>query len=109
MIKIDDIIGDRVFISFRDPKKLQSIAINIENGHFIVKGFDHIGIWLEHPGLVMIKTEDSKGKPIQKEKQVKENIDAVFLAGWDNIDTIMHYPNRENFDFPNEFDKDMGF
>ena len=109
MIKIDDIIGDRVFVSFRDPKKLQSIAINIENGHFIVKGFDHIGIWLEHPGLVMIKTEDSKWKPIQKEKQVKENIDAVFLACWDNIDTIMHYPNRENYDFPNEFDKDIGF
>ena len=40
---------------------------------------------------------------------VKENIDAVFLAGWDNIETIMHYPNRENYDFPNEFDKDIGF
>ena len=109
MIKIDDIIGDRVFISFRDPKRLNSIAINIENGHFIIKGFDHIGLWLEHPGLVMIKTEDNSGQSISKKNQVKEEIDAVFLVSWDNIETIMHYPNRENYDFPNEFEKEIGF
>ena len=109
MIKIDDIVGDRVFIAFRDPKRFESIAINNQSGHYIIKGFDHLGLWLEHPGLVMINTKDGSGEPIKKNKQLKESIDAVFLASWDNIITIMHYPNRENYDFPNEFEKDIGF
>ena len=28
---------------------------------------------------------------------------------WNQIKTIMHYPDREGYDLPSEFDKNIGF
>ncbi len=36
-------------------------------------------------------------------------IAANFLITWDNILTIMHYPDRKGYDFPSEFEKSIGF
>ena len=36
-------------------------------------------------------------------------IAAIFLVQWGNIKTMMHYPEREGFDFPSEFKKEIGF
>ena len=44
-----------------------------------------------------------------KANQKTEEVDAVFLAPWPLVETIMHYPHREGFDFPSEFDKHIGF
>ena len=52
---------------------------------------------------------DENGKSIPENEQKIENVDAVFLIAWGNIDTIMHYPNRDGYDFPSEFDTDIGF
>jgi len=59
--------------------------------------------------LEIVHSEDDAGKPIPPEKMLRESIDANFLISWDNIKTIMHYPDREGYDFPSEFDKNIGF
>ena len=46
---------------------------------------------------------------IAKEQQKTESVEAVFLVSWSNIENIMHYPNREGYDFPSEFETDIGF
>jgi len=87
------IINDIVYVSLRE--KIESINIDSNEGHFKVKGHDHIGLWVEHPGLKY--DIESGGK--------KEQIDCVFLIPWSNIQTIMHFPNKEGFDFEGVLDK----
>ena len=109
MINLDEIIGDVIFISFRDMNRFKDIGITSPSGHFLFKGYDQMGLWLKHPGIVLIHNEDKSGNPHPVSKHRKENITADFIVTWDNVNTIMHYPNREGFDFPSEFDKKIGF
>ena len=109
MFKIEDTIGDIVFIAFRDVDRIKDLGIQSSSGHYLVKGLDHIGVWLEHPGVILAKTVDAEGKPIPDEKIIKEKVDANFLVTWDNIKSVMHYPDREGYDFPSEFNLDIGF
>ena len=41
--------------------------------------------------------------------QNREKIDSVFLVKWDNIETIMHYPERKGYDFPPDYKMKIGF
>ena len=109
MIKIDKIIGDIIFISFKNIECFKDIGIANTSGHFLLKGYDQLGLWLEHPGLVILNNEDDAGNPLPAHKQIKENIPADFIVSWDNINTIMQYPAREGYDLPSEFDKNIGF
>jgi len=109
MINLDEIIGDVIFISFKDMNRFKDIGITSPSGHFLFKGYDQMGLWLEHPGIVLIRNEDKSGNPLPVAKHSKENIAADFIVTWDNMNTIMHYPSREGFDFPSEFDKNIGF
>ena len=109
MINLDEIIGDIIFISFSDLERFKDIGITHSSGHFLFKGYDQMGIWLEHPGIVIICSEDKTGNPLPISKHTKENIAANFIVTWDNVNTILHYPEREGFDLPNEFNKKIGF
>ena len=109
MINIDDIIGDIIFISFRNIEKFKDIGITKSSGHFLLRGYDQMGIWLEHPGIIIMRSEDKNGKPLPVSDHTKENFAADFIVTWDNVNTIMHYPEREGFDFPSEFNKKFGF
>ena len=109
MMKLDEIIGDLVFISFRDAERLVEIGITQKNGNFLVRGFDQFGVWLSHPGLFLVTDTDEEGRPIPPAKQNREQIESNFLVTWDNIQTIMHFPDRDGYDFPNEFNKNFGF
>ena len=102
MFTSQEIIGDIVYISFSDPERYLDIGIEPESNHFKVLGYDNLGIWVEHPSLLVVKDSSSKSS---KEINVQSN----FLITWDNIKTIMHYPERKGFDFPSEFDKKYGF
>ena len=73
------------------------------------RSIDKIGIWLEHPGIVIQHMEDEKGLPLPPEQQSQEEIDAVFMVHWDNVKTLMHYPDRQGFDFPSQYRKKIGF
>ena len=109
MFKIEDSIGDIIYVSFRDVERFKNIGVTSHSGHFFIRGIDSLGIWLEHPGIILAKTEDSQGKPLPVNKVVKEKVNANFLVTWDNINSLMHYPDREGFDFPSEFNIDVGF
>ena len=109
MFTVEQIVGDIVFFSFRDKERLKEVGLDIDSGHFMVKGYDHLGVWVEHPGLIFTRSEDKNGKPIPPDRIKHEKIDANFLLPWDSINTIMHYPNRDGFDFPSEFDRNIGF
>jgi hypothetical protein len=106
---VENIVGDIVFIAFRDKSFLSKLAIPEGMSHFKIKGQDQLGLWVEHPKLTFKYTTDKEGKPIAKDKQKKEVVEAVFLVAWGNIDTLMHYPDRDEYDFPSEFDTDIGF
>ena len=108
-MKLDDIIGDVIFISFRNPERMKEIGIEDHSGHYMLKGFDQLGLWLEHPGILIQHMEDEEGKPLHPEEQSHEEIEAVFIVKWDNVNTLMHYPKRKGFDFPNKFRKKIGF
>ena len=97
MFKTEDIIGDIVFVSLVNHQDFKLIGIT-KSGHYLVKGIDNIGLWLQHPGIT------TKNQEITS--YIKEG---VFLVMWNQINTIMHYPNREGYDFPSEFDKEIGF
>ena len=107
MFTIKDIIGDVVFISFNDGERYKDIGIKAPMGHFRVLGYDNVGIWVSHPYLIVANKDDNENDPKNKSENVE--IESNFLITWDNIKTIMHYPNREGFDFPSEFDKKYGF
>ena len=61
-------------------------------------------MWVQHPGLII--NNDTTSVETNQEQYIKEG---VFLVMWNQINTLMHYPNRQGFDFPSEFDKDIGF
>jgi len=109
MMKIDKIIGDVILVTFRDPERLKDVGLNVKTGNFMVNGFDQFGLWLAHPGMFLIEETDKSGKPLPPAKQKREQIEANFLVTWDNIQTMVHFPDREGYDFPDEFDKSMGF
>jgi len=109
MFTVENIIGDVVFLSLRDTSFLTKLAIPEKLSHFKVLGQDQLGLWVEHPKLTFKYTKDKSGKTVSEDKQKTETVDAVFLIAWGNIDTVMHYPNREGFDLPSEFDKEIGF
>jgi len=109
MVRLDDIIGDIIYISFRDVEGMHEIGIQKPSGHYMLKGFDQMGLWLEHPGILIQHMEDKQGHLLPIDQQSQEEVDAVFMVRWNNVNTMMHYPNREGFDFPDQFRKNIGF
>ena len=69
MFTLEEIIGDIIFISFRDKSFLSKLAIPEEANHFKIRGQDQLGLWVEHPKLTFRYTTDKEGKPIDKENQ----------------------------------------
>ena len=108
-MKLDDVIGDVIFISFREIGRFKEIGINKPSGHFTLKGYDNLGLWLAHPGIIIEHIEDESGRPLPPDQQSQEEIDAVFMVHWDNVNTMMHYPNRKGYDLPDQFRKKIGF
>ena len=96
MFTTQEIIGDVVYISFADKERYKDIGLDLASGHFKILGYDNIGLLVEHPYQLENKSTNKK-------------IQSNFVITWDNVKTIMHYPNREGFDFPSEFDKNYGF
>ena len=117
MFKTEDIVSDVIFISFNDPKRYADLGINANCGHFLVRGYDHIGVWVSHPGFTESSPSDGYERNTdvvnadeKPQSEIKTKIiEANFLITWDNIKVLMHYPGREGFDFPSEFERHIGF
>ena len=82
MFTTENIIGDIVFISFQNKSMLNHVGIDLECGHFKVLGYDHLGLWVEHPGLYIFNEEDKEGKPLRPGKESKERVDANIFIHW---------------------------
>tara|TARA_B100001094_G_scaffold325106_2_gene378881 strand:- start:273 stop:488 length:216 start_codon:yes stop_codon:yes gene_type:complete len=68
MFTTQEIIGDIVYISFSDPERYVEIAVSPESGHFKVLGYDNVGIWVEHPSLLVVQDIT-----VKKAKKLKLN------------------------------------
>ena len=73
MFKTEDIVGDVIIISLNDSERYSAVGIKTEGSHFLVKGYDHIGIWVEHPGLA------------EKTAQVDHRIKRIVIVTNDHI------------------------
>ncbi len=62
MFKTEDIIGDIVFVSLVNEQDFELIGIT-KSGHYLVKGIDHIGLWLQHPGISTKNQEITLRRP----------------------------------------------
>ncbi len=107
MVKLEKLIGDIIYISFRDIGRYKDIGIT-QHGHYKLKGYDQLGLWLEHPGIIIKKIIDEKDSPIPLDQQKKEIIQSDFMAHWDNVNSLMQYPERVGFDF-NDTKSKIGF
>ena len=106
---MSEIVGDVVQVLLKETAELGVLGFEKTSLFLKVVGLDEMGIWVTHPDYVVVKVNDSEGKPLPPEEQVKERVDANFIIRWEQIATIVHFPNREGFDFPSPFEKHMGF
>lgn len=109
MMKLDKLIGDVVLIMIREPKTLAEAGITSERITARVVGYDDIGIWIEHPRCEVTIAEDSEGRPLPPAQIQKLKVQASALLPWSQVSTIIHFPNREGFDFPDPFRIQIGF
>ena len=104
------VVGDIVQIILAESDALAQLGFD-QQSHFLkVVGIDDLGLWVEHPQYMIVHVNDEEGKPLPQDEQVHKRIDANFLLRWDQIATIIHFPNREGFDLPSPFEKQhIGF
>jgi len=106
---LSDIVGDVVQVILNEPGQLANLGFEKTSLFLQVVGVDEVGIWFTHPSYTVIKVNDEEGKPLPPDEQIHTQVDANFLIRWDQIATIVHFPDREGFDFPSPFEKHIGF
>jgi len=104
-----EIVGDIVQVFLNGEDSLADIGIEQKVVFLKVVGMDEFGLWVVHPGYVIKKVNDAAGKPLPANKQEHQHIDANFLVRWDYINSIIHFPEREGYDYPNPYDVHIGF
>ncbi|MFQ6674630.1 MAG: hypothetical protein ACE5GH_07615 [Fidelibacterota bacterium] len=109
MMKIEDTVNDVVLVILRDVDDLRSAGIGRKDFYARVAGYDEYGLWIQHPDFQIVVSEDEKGKPLPPDQVKRERLDATVHLPWGNIATLIHFPNRQGFDFPSPFERDIGF
>ncbi|MFC1543361.1 hypothetical protein ACFL4K_02335 [Candidatus Neomarinimicrobiota bacterium] len=104
-----EIVGDIVQVILRDPADLATLGLEKPSLFLHVVGVDELGVWTAHPGYPVTRINDDEGKPLPAEEQIRTEVDANFLIRWEQIATIVHFPNRKGFDFPSPYEKHIGF
>ncbi len=106
---INDIVGDVVQVFMNESGMLANLGFDQPAHFLLVMGVDDLGLWVAHPNYVVARVNDEDGKPLPVDEQIHTQVDANFLIRWEQIATIVHFPNREGFDFPSPFEKHIGF
>ena len=104
-----ELVGDLVQIYLRDDAALYDIGIEQRVAFMKIVGMDEFGLWVEHPRYIIKKINDAAGKPLPADQQERKQIVANFLVRWELINSIIHFPDREGYDFPNPYDVHIGF
>ena len=105
MMKIEDIVNDIVLIVLDNYEPLKGLGIKEGRIYAHIIGYDEFGIWMKHPKF-RIPKPNAKSK---RKKQSFRNVEASILIPWGFIASIVHFSNVEGFDFPNPFEKHIGF
>lgn len=109
MMKIEDLVNDIILIVLKKVGDLSAAGINQRKFYAKIIGYDEFGIWVDLPNYEIVISEDESGNPLQPDQVTREKINASVLIMWSHIVTLVHFPNRENFDFPSPFDINIGF
>jgi hypothetical protein len=96
---IDKVINDRVMLVLRDVEGLRAAGVNEHNFYAKVVGRDHIGLWIENPKFEVTRVRYEDGTIIPPERRVKEEFVANILIPWGNVRSIVHFPQRNGYDY----------
>ena len=105
MMKIEDIVNDIVLITLDNFEPLKGVGITENRIYARILGYDEFGVWMKHPKFRIPKA-DINSTP---KKPAYQNVTASILIPWGFIASVVHFPNVEGFDFPNPFEKHIGF
>ncbi|MBH30482.1 MAG: hypothetical protein CMG71_00645 [Candidatus Marinimicrobia bacterium] len=109
MMKIENTVNDVVLVVLNDVTPFERVGIGIDQFYARVVGYDEFGIWLEHPNFEVVMSEDEMGQPLPPDKVTREQYNASVYIPWRNVASLVHFPNRDGFDFPSPFDRNVGF
>ena len=109
MMKIEHTVNDIVLIVLNDIGPFERVGIGMDQFYARVVGYDEFGVWLEHPNFQVVISEDELGKPLPPDKVTRERHNASVYIPWRNVASLVHFPNREGFDFPSPFERNVGF
>ena len=109
MMKIENTVNDVVLIVLNDVTPFERVGIGIDQFYARVVGYDEFGVWLEHPNFEVVISEDEMGKPLPANEVTREQYNASVYIPWRNVASLVHFPNRDGFDFPSPFERHFGF
>lgn len=109
IMKIEETINDVVLVVVNEEGPLKAVGIEQKVFYSRVVGYDDFGIWFEHPNFEVVMSEDEHGKPLPPDQVKREHFDASVYIPWGNVATLVHFPQREGFDFPSPFKRKFGF
>ncbi len=109
MMKIEDIVNDIVLVALTGGEELHTVGIPNDKFYAKVLGYDEFGIWFDNPNFEIVISEDETGKPLPADKVSREVITSTIHIKWHYIASIVHFPEREGFDFPDPFSRSIGF
>tara|TARA_B100000315_G_C14389206_1_gene501123 strand:- start:508 stop:834 length:327 start_codon:yes stop_codon:yes gene_type:complete len=104
MMNMDEAIGDIVLLVLRDGLPLKGLGIRQKKIYVRVKGYDRIGLWFELTDYQLPQLTDSPEGPEREMTAV-----GCALAPWAVIESIVHFPDLEGFDFPLPEVDSLGF
>lgn len=104
MMNMDEAVGDIVLLVLSDGLPLKGLGIRQKKIYVRVQGYDRVGMWLELPEYQLPQLSHSKDGP-------EREITAVgcALAPWAVIESVVHFPDLEGFDFPIPEVDSLGF
>jgi len=105
MMKIEDIVNDIVLIVLDNYEPLKELGIDENRIYARILGYDEFGVWMKHPKFRIPKPNEKS----KRKKPSYQNVKASILIPWGFIASIVHFPDVEGFDFPNPFEKNIGF
>ena len=61
-----EIVGDIVQVVLTDARGLEPIGVTTGSPFLKVIGMDDLGLWVEHPQYILMKTNDARDAPCRK-------------------------------------------
>tara|TARA_Y100000588_G_scaffold390903_1_gene497900 strand:- start:205172 stop:205510 length:339 start_codon:yes stop_codon:yes gene_type:complete len=107
MMNISEIIDDIVLLKLENHEPLKDLGIIQKSLFAKILGYDEHGVWIYHPKFQVAEAPDGEIKSIKPPKT--REVEASVLIHWGFIVSIVHFPGVEGFDFPNPFEKQIGF